>query len=58
MGSRAAHRPLLRVDCYAGGDGALVRWYERQGFTATEAFTVTRDDGTEWPGQVLAQPLV
>ncbi|MFB9447568.1 GNAT family N-acetyltransferase [Dactylosporangium vinaceum] len=48
---------LLRVDCYAGGDRALVGWYERQGFRATDAFAVTRPDGTQWPGQVLAQEL-
>ncbi|MEU3308926.1 GNAT family N-acetyltransferase [Nocardiopsis sp. NPDC055551] len=24
---------LVRVDCWAGGDGALVRYYEDQGFT-------------------------
>jgi GNAT superfamily N-acetyltransferase len=39
---------LLRVDCYAGGDGALVAYYRRNGFTPTEAFTVG-----DWPGQVL-----
>ncbi|MEV8512739.1 GNAT family N-acetyltransferase [Dactylosporangium sp. NPDC051484] len=49
--------PLLRVDCYGGGDRALVGWYERQGFTATEPFTVRLADGTEWPGQVLEQRL-
>jgi GNAT superfamily N-acetyltransferase len=42
---------LLRVDCFAGGDGALVRYYEKQGFTRTEAFTV---GDAQWPGQVLA----
>jgi ribosomal protein S18 acetylase RimI-like enzyme len=40
--------PLLRVDCWAGGDGALVRYYERAGFTRTERFTVG-----EWQGQIL-----
>jgi GNAT superfamily N-acetyltransferase len=44
---------LLRVDCYAGDDRALVRDYESVGFTATEPFTVG-----EWPGQVLEQRLV
>lgn len=39
---------LLRVDCYAGGDGRLVKYYESQGFTRTETFSVG-----EWPGQVL-----
>ncbi len=27
----AAEVNVLRVDCYAGGDGKLVRWYESQG---------------------------
>ncbi|MCT4356822.1 GNAT family N-acetyltransferase [Streptomyces sp. Je 1-79] len=39
---------LLRVDCFAGGEGRLVEYYERQGFTRTEPFTVG-----DWPGQVL-----
>jgi len=47
---------LLRVDCFAGGDGALVRYYERQGFTRAETFTVPVGDRL-WPGQVLAQRL-
>jgi ribosomal protein S18 acetylase RimI-like enzyme len=45
---------LVRVDCYAGGDGALVRYYERQGFTRTETFAVPVNDSA-WPGQVLAR---
>ena len=48
---------LLRVDCYAGGDGALVRWYERQGFTAIDPFTVERPGREPWPGQVLVRRL-
>lgn len=39
---------LLRVDCYAGDDGRLVRYYESCGFTRTEPFTVG-----DWPGQIL-----
>ncbi|MFI8518763.1 GNAT family N-acetyltransferase [Streptomyces sp. NPDC085481] len=39
---------LLRVDCFAGSEGRLVEYYERQGFTRTDAFTVG-----DWPGQVL-----
>src|SRR4051812_49779862 len=38
---------LVRVDCWAGAP-RLVRWYEEQGFTKTETFTVG-----EWHGQVL-----
>ncbi|PZF92498.1 GNAT family N-acetyltransferase [Micromonospora deserti] len=48
---------LLRVDCYAGGDGGLVRWYTRQGFTPTDPFTVERPGRDPWPGQVLARRL-
>ncbi|MBE1488782.1 GNAT family N-acetyltransferase [Plantactinospora soyae] len=47
---------LLRVDCYAGDDGALVRYYERQGFTATEPFSVQLLD-RRWPGQLLERRL-
>lgn len=43
---------LLRVDCYAGDDGALVAFYESCGFTREEEFTVGA-----WPGQVLAMRL-
>nr|WP_106583192.1 GNAT family N-acetyltransferase [Murinocardiopsis flavida] len=31
---------LLRVDCWAGGDGALIGYYERAGFTPTERIPV------------------
>jgi GNAT superfamily N-acetyltransferase len=41
---------LMRVDCFAGGTGDLVRYYERNGFTRTSTFTVG-----DWPGQVLEQ---
>ncbi|GAA1320590.1 GNAT family N-acetyltransferase [Leucobacter albus] len=42
----------LRVDCYRGGSGALVRYYESCGYERTSVF----DDGG-WPGQVLARSL-
>jgi GNAT superfamily N-acetyltransferase len=54
--AREAGVGLLRVDCFAGGDGALVRYYERQGFTRTEPFTEV-SGSAEWRGQVLAQRL-
>ena len=34
--ARARSISLVRVDCWSGGDGALIRYYERQGFTPTE----------------------
>ena len=41
---------LLRVDCWAGGQQQLIRYYESAGFTATEGF-----DRDGWPGQLLVQ---
>jgi GNAT superfamily N-acetyltransferase len=43
---------LVRVDCYRGGDGSLVRYYERNGFVRTHPITIG-----EWPGQILEQRL-
>jgi len=54
--ARADGVDLLRVDCFAGGDGALIRYYEKQGFTRAEQFAVPVS-GSEWPGQVLIQRL-
>ncbi|GAA3091021.1 GNAT superfamily N-acetyltransferase [Kribbella aluminosa] len=55
--ARADGVRLLRVDCFAGDDQALVRYYERQGFTRYAEFAVPRVNGPDWPGQVLAQRL-
>ncbi|GIE29330.1 GCN5 family N-acetyltransferase [Actinoplanes italicus] len=55
--ARAKGVDLVRVDCYAGPDRALVRYYERQGFTATDAFEVARPSKEPWPGQVLERRL-
>ncbi|WP_405871686.1 MULTISPECIES: GNAT family N-acetyltransferase [unclassified Streptomyces] len=49
--TRRAGVALLRVDCYAGDDGKLVRYYESNGFLRTETYTGQND----WPGQVLAR---
>ncbi|MFI7311898.1 GNAT family N-acetyltransferase [Streptomyces hygroscopicus] len=50
--ARRAGVRLLRVDCWAGGGGELVAFYERNGFTLTDRFL----SGT-WPGQVLAMRI-
>ncbi|MFG2874595.1 GNAT family N-acetyltransferase [Streptomyces sp. NPDC048337] len=47
--TRRAGVELLRVDCWAGGGGELVAFYERSGFTPTDRFL-----SDAWPGQVLA----
>ncbi|MEV7441946.1 GNAT family N-acetyltransferase [Streptomyces sp. NPDC091204] len=48
--TRRAGVELLRVDCWAGGGGELVAFYERNGFAPTESFL-----SGNWPGQVLAR---
>ena len=50
--ARAQGALLLRLDCYAGDDRALVAYYEKQGFSATETFSFEIRD-TVWPGQVM-----
>ncbi|GHE41528.1 GCN5 family N-acetyltransferase [Streptomyces longispororuber] len=48
--TRGAGVGLLRVDCWAGGGGELVAFYERNGFTPAERFA-----HGGWPGQVLVR---
>lgn len=43
---------LLRLDCYAGGDGRLVRYYESQGFTVVRGLHFG-----QWEGRLLRQYL-
>lgn len=50
--AREAGVSVLRLDCYAGGSGGLVRYYESQGFKRMEAF-----EAKGWPGQILIQRL-
>jgi GNAT superfamily N-acetyltransferase len=47
---------LIRVDCWAGEDGSLVRVYEKYGFARVQEFTVALPAG-EWPGMLLAVRL-
>lgn len=42
----------LRVDCWGGGDSALVAYYAGQGFVPTEQVSVKG-----WPAQILVQAL-
>ncbi|MBL1081894.1 GNAT family N-acetyltransferase [Streptomyces actinomycinicus] len=53
--TRRAGISLLRVDCYAGDDGKLVAYYERNGFIRTEPYTHGED---AWLGQVLARRVL
>jgi GNAT superfamily N-acetyltransferase len=47
---------LIRVDCWAGQDGSLVRVYEKYGFSRVQDFTVALPAGP-WPGMLLAMRL-
>ena len=47
---------LLRVDCWAGQDGNLVKVYEGYGFQRVQEFTVPVGDML-WPGMLLALRL-
>lgn len=50
--ARAAGVSRLRVDCYAGGTGDLVRFYESCGYARLLTF-----DLEGWPGQLLGRSL-
>lgn len=50
--ARAAGVTRLRVDCYAGGTGDLVGFYESCGYTRISTFNL---EG--WPGQLLGRSL-
>lgn len=50
--ARAAGVKRLRVDCYGGGSGALVRFYESCGYERISTFDVLG-----WPGQLLGRSL-
>jgi GNAT superfamily N-acetyltransferase len=43
----------VRLDCWAGGDQALVRYYEQAGFTRTASVTA----GNRWPGIVMTRQV-
>jgi GNAT superfamily N-acetyltransferase len=54
--ARRAGINLLRLDCYAGGDGGLVRYYESIGFHQVTRFTIELM-GTPYSGCLLQQRL-
>jgi len=50
--ARAVGVTRLRVDCYGGGTGDLVRFYESCGYERISTF-----DLAGWPGQLLGRCL-
>jgi GNAT superfamily N-acetyltransferase len=51
---RGARR--LRLDCWAGGDQAMVRYYEQAGFSRTEEISLPAVRGG-WKGAVLTRRI-
>jgi GNAT superfamily N-acetyltransferase len=51
--ARAQGISLLRLDCYAGGDGALARYYEKAGYRPIRDFTTVDPEGRPWPGRLF-----
>ncbi|KAK9416284.1 hypothetical protein SUNI508_01701 [Seiridium unicorne] len=49
---------LLFVDCWAGNNGNLVKFYTSQGFTPVADILEKKHDGEDWPGKVLRMDLV
>ncbi|KAJ8121954.1 hypothetical protein ONZ43_g1724 [Nemania bipapillata] len=50
-------KQTIYVDCYAGNDGKLVKYYENQGFTIVDSFEGPKPDGTIWHGMVLRMDI-
>ncbi|KAL2127801.1 hypothetical protein VTI74DRAFT_10152 [Chaetomium olivicolor] len=48
---------VMYVDCWAGNEGKLVRFYETQGFKSVDGFVVEKPDGEKWPGMFLRMDL-
>ncbi|KAI0399324.1 acetyltransferase [Xylaria palmicola] len=48
---------VLYLDCYAGNERKLVKYYERQGFSAVDGFEGPKPDGSIWPGMVLRMDI-
>ena len=51
--ARARGISLLRLDCYAGGDGALPRYYEKAGYRPAGDFATLDAEGRPWPGRLF-----
>jgi GNAT superfamily N-acetyltransferase len=44
----------VRLDCWAGGDQALIRYYEQAGFAPTASVIA----GNRWPGMVMTRKVL
>lgn len=45
------------MDCYRGGTGRLIEYYEQQGFRRVGEFEYQQANGTMWPGRLLRLDL-
>ncbi|EEP77663.1 predicted protein [Uncinocarpus reesii 1704] len=53
MHARLLGKKAVYVDCWAGNDGKLVAFYERQGFRVVAPFEIVQPDKPAWPGAFL-----
>lgn len=50
-------KPTIFMDCYRGGSGRLIQYYEEQGFKTACDFDYPRSDGGVWQGRLLRLDL-
>ncbi|KAK4125870.1 hypothetical protein N657DRAFT_642615 [Parathielavia appendiculata] len=48
---------VMYVDCWAGNEEKLVRFYEAQGFKRVDRFVVEKPNGEKWPGMFLRMDI-
>ncbi|KAH0598460.1 hypothetical protein MHUMG1_03758 [Metarhizium humberi] len=54
---REKNKDALYVDCWAGNDGKLNRYYEGRGFERVGDFSFARASGELWPGTLFRMRL-
>lgn len=50
-------KKTVYVDCYAGNDGGLVKFYEAQGFKTVGEFEFEKEGGVKWPSKFLQMAI-
>ncbi|POR38936.1 Uncharacterized protein TPAR_00855 [Tolypocladium paradoxum] len=51
--AREQGKKAVYIDCWTGGTGKLVPYYEKFGFKVIQAFEVKRKDGSVWPAKLM-----
>lgn len=56
LASKEGKRTIY-MDCFRGGTGRLIEYYEQQGFRVVGDFEFQQANGSTWPGRVLRLDL-